>query len=329
MARSPSSYGPDFHQSYGSTSFTEDRRRLTTSFRSDPCLERQFATHTQWLQLLATEPAFLARLDAQDLAQLSDLLSRAKQAVDLAGTNGQVHMCGSCTRLGSAWDSLPPGVASLIFNKLSVEAAASARLACLRWSRQICGCWYNLKPHSQPPKSWASTFSSLQSLDLRRCRGYHLTKEDARNLTDLKELRLAGTACTEELQALRALKSLTALNISRCYDVRICRRLGERGLCMMERCEHMMFADYGCLAEQVTDAGVESLAPLTQLSILNLSSCFAVRCFVKTSCIFCPNPICKACRSLTCPLLCAAYRQRPDCAPAPQSSHFLGHQRLL
>ena len=189
---------------------------------SDTCLERQFASHTDWLQLLASRPAFLARLDLRALARLSSALDAARLAVDSAATDAvsEVEVSrGSCSRRGSTWESLPLGISCGVFSRLSPDSAAAARLASVSWSKQLPQSWVQLRPNTLPPKSWASTFCNLRSLDLRHCREYRLSWEDARHLTGLKELRLPGNTSDEELQSIRRVRSLTVLNLSRCYDV--------------------------------------------------------------------------------------------------------------
>ena len=194
---------------------------LATSASSDPCLDRLFSSHTQWLQLLTSQPAFLDRLDPQDLLRLSSLLESAKLAVDSAALEGSAESftTGPSFRRSSAWEALPCGVAANIFNRLSPQDAATARLVCVPWSRLLCAGWPSLQPRTPPTPGWAATFSGLRSLNLRNCRGYLMIEDDTCHLTDLQELRLAGNATTEELSVLKHLKSLTSLNLCRCYDV--------------------------------------------------------------------------------------------------------------
>jgi len=270
---------------------------LATSASSDPCLDRLFSSHTQWLQLLTSQPAFLARLDPQDLLRLSSLLESAKLAVDSAALDGcaeESFSTGRSVRRSSAWESLPCGVAANIFNRLAPHDAATARLVCVPWSRQLCSGWPSLQPRTPPTPGWAATFSGLRRLNLWNCRHYLLTEEDTQYLTDLQELRLAGNATAQELGALKHLKSLTSLNLCRCYDVTdegvaslaslsrltsvnlsSCFTLTDRALEALQPLTALSRLDIsGCY--DVTDTGVKALSPLTNLLSLNLAHCIKV-----------------------------------------------------
>jgi hypothetical protein len=201
----------------------EETAHGVSSDTANMYLERQFASHTEWLQLLASRPAFISRLDLRALARLSSLLSSAKLAVDSAAEQGSSEVKfarGSSSRKGSAWEHLPPGIFCGITSRLPPDSAATARRACVGWSKELGQNWVQLRPSTLPPQSWSSSFCNLQSLDLWQCREYRLSWDDARRLTELKELRMPGNTTDKELQAVCRIRTLTTLSISRCYDVR-------------------------------------------------------------------------------------------------------------